>query len=171
MFDFTALLFRSPGVSIAINSFPSSSNCTSTLSRVVPATSTPVLLKVKDRVYGAVYDNKGSMSIVNVEKLAGEDLRISDGETKGSIHISKVKNGFLKDIRDAFLVGDIVRAKVIQVEPSLQLATQDGDLGVVVAYCIDCQLALKRKGKDLECPKCETRYRKKIAEDYGDAKI
>jgi exosome complex component CSL4 len=141
------------------------------LVRVVPATSTPVLLRVNDIILGDVYDNKGSMSIINVEKVSGEDRKISDGETKGSIHISKVQNGFLKDIRDAFLVGDIVRAKVIQVEPSLQLATFDSDLGVLMAYCVDCQLALKRVGKSLECPRCEALYRKKMAEDYGEAKL
>jgi exosome complex component CSL4 len=141
------------------------------VARVVPVTSTPVLLKVKDLVYGAVYDNKGSMSIIQVDKVEGRNRKISDGDTMGSLHISKVKEGFLKDLRDAFLVGDIVRAKVIQVEPSLQLATQDSNLGVVVSYCINCRLQLKLEGKNLECPKCETRYRKKIADDYGKVKF
>jgi len=139
--------------------------------RVIPATSTPVLLKVSDLVYGVIFDNKGAMSIVDVVKIIGSKRDISNGDTQGSIHISKVTTGFLKDLGEAFKIGDIIRAKVIQVDPSLQLATYDSNLGVVLANCIECQVPLERRNNELECPVCESRYRKKLADDYGAAKI
>jgi exosome complex component CSL4 len=139
--------------------------------RVKPATSTPVILKINDLVYGVVYDIKGSMVLVNVSKVIGEDRDIAMGDTMGSLHISKIQEEYLKDIGEAFKVSDIVRAKVIQVEPSLQLTTNGRNQGVIVANCIECQMPLEKKGRDLICPQCETKYRKKLAEDYGTVKL
>jgi exosome complex component CSL4 len=107
------------------------------------------------------------MALVNVVKLKGEKRSISIGDSMGSLHVSKVKQDFLKDITTAFKICDIIRAKVIQVKPSLQLSTQEKDLGVINANCIQCQIPLSQKSKELICPKCETKSRRKIASDYG----
>ncbi|UCH89150.1 MAG: exosome complex RNA-binding protein Csl4 [Thermoplasmata archaeon] len=138
------------------------------VARVNPVTSMPVILKKNDLVYGYVYGIKGSMTIIEVAKVIGKARGISMSDTMGSLHISKIQSDFLKDATQAFKVGDIIRAKVIQVEPSLQLSTQGKNLGVILASCRECNLPLKREGKGLCCPQCESRYSRKLAQDYGN---
>lgn len=139
--------------------------------RVMAATSRPVVLKPGDLVFGTVYDARGSIALINVVKTVDRHRQIAMGDTMGSLHISKIQSGFLKDIGEAFKVGDILRAKVTQVEPSLQLTTEASDLGVINANCLDCQVPLEKKGNVLECPRCEKKYRKKVAEDYGKIQL
>jgi exosome complex component CSL4 len=108
------------------------------------------------------------MALVHVVKVKGVDRTISIGDSIGSLHVSKVMSDFLKDITAAYKIGDIIRAKVIQVQPSLQLSTAGNDLGVINANCTECRVPLKKKGKELECPLCETKFKRKIANDYGE---
>ena len=141
------------------------------IAKVKSTTSVPNILNVQDLVFGVVFETRDSMAIVEVVKAIGRNREIAMGDKMGSIHISKVQNDFLKEIGSAFKIGDIVRAKVVQVEPSLQLVTQAGDLGVVLAKCTECQVLLERKGKELQCPRCERHFRKKLANDYGRVQL
>jgi len=81
-------------------------------------------LKVGDIVYGAISDIRSSMAEATVAAVHGSKREIT-GETEGAIHVSKISSEYIEDIHDAFHLGDIVRAKVIQAKPSLQLATAD----------------------------------------------
>src|SRR2546425_10387600 len=123
-------------------------------------------LKVGDIVYGVISDIRSSMAEATVAAIHGSKREIT-GETEGAIHVSKISNEYIEDIRDALHVGDIVRAKVIQAKPSLQLTAAEPALGVVKAVCSNCRRPLELKGQDLWCPRCERTERRKIASDYG----
>ena len=123
-------------------------------------------LKTGDVVYGVISDIRSSMAEATVAAVHGNKREIT-GETEGAIHVSKISNEYIEDIRDAFHLGDIVRAKVIQAKPSLQLTTAEPTLGVVKAMCSNCRGPLELKGQDLWCPRCERTERRKIAADYG----
>jgi len=123
-------------------------------------------LKVGDVVYGVIGDIRSSMAEATVGAVHGSKREIT-GETEGAIHVSKISNEYIEDIRDAFRLGDIVRAKVIQAKPSLQLTTAEANLGVVKAMCSRCRGPLVLQGRDLWCPRDETSERRKIAADYG----
>src|SRR5881397_1013621 len=123
-------------------------------------------LKVGDIVYGAITDIRSSMAEATVAAVHGSKREIT-GETEGAIHVSKISNEYVDDIHNAFHLGDIVRAKVIQAKPSLQLTTAEPNLGVVKAMCSRCRGPLELKGRDLWCPRDETSERRKIAADYG----
>ena len=123
-------------------------------------------LKTGDVVYGVISDIRSSMAEATVAAVHGNKREIT-GETEGAIHVSKISNEYIEDIRDAFHLGDIVRAKVIQAKPSLQLTTAEPTLGVVKAVCSNCRGPLELKGQDLWCPRCERTERRKIAADYG----
>jgi predicted RNA-binding protein with RPS1 domain len=45
------------------------------------------------------------------------------GGQDGMIHVSELKNGFTKDVKEVVKLGDFVRAKVIRVDP-------DGRIGL-----------------------------------------
>src|SRR2546428_10898055 len=70
-----------------------------------------------------------------------------------------------------YRLGDIIRAKVIQVKPSLQLTTAETTLGVVKALCSVCRGPLELRGRELYCPRDERTERRKVAADYADLRL
>ncbi len=130
----------------------------------------PVRLKVGDIVYATVDDIKSSMASATIFVLHGVERQIT-GESEGSIHISNVSSQYTEDFRQMFRLGDIIRAQVIQSEPSLQLTTAGPKLGVVKALCSQCRGQMVRRGEDMFCERCERTEVRKIADDYGELKL
>jgi exosome complex component CSL4 len=131
----------------------------------VKAFNPPIQLKVGDVVYGTVRDLKETMAMITLFQAEGTERAIS-GETEASLHISKISSGYTDSIRNELRKTDIVRGVVIQVNPSLQLATDRDNLGVLRASCSRCRTPLVRKGRDLYCNSCERGERRKVASDF-----
>ncbi len=138
--------------------------------KVKPVTSVPVLLKKGDIVIAQVAMVKTSMVIANVIHVIGKNRSVS-GDRNGTIHVKEIAEGYVKDATSEYKTGDYVRAKVIQVRPSIQLATKDRDLGAIKALCVKCRHSLIKKGDMLECEHCGNRDRRRIAMDYGSLDI
>ena len=119
-----------------------------------------------DFVFCAVTDVRASMAICEVIAVEGKDREIT-GDTSGTIHVSKMSNDYVQDATKEFRPSDIIRAKVIQVKPSIQLTTTSPHLGVVKALCRKCRQPLVRAEKGLYCPTCERADHRKIADDYA----
>jgi exosome complex component CSL4 len=136
----------------------------------VRAFNPPAELKVGDIVYGVVDDIRGMMATATIQAIHGRSRQIS-GEAEGTIHISNVSEDYTEDIHDKFRLGDIIRAKVIQVKPSVQLTTAEPTLGVVKAICSVCRGPLELRGRDLYCPRDERTEGRKIASDYDDLRL
>jgi exosome complex component CSL4 len=136
----------------------------------VRAFNPPAELKVGDIVYGVVEDIRGMMATATILAIHGRTRQIS-GQSEGTIHISSVSEDYTEDIHDKFQLGDIIRAKVIQVQPSLQLTTAEPSLGVVKALCSVCRNPLELRGRDLYCPRDERTERRKVASDYADLRL
>lgn len=130
----------------------------------------PLELKPGDIVIGNVEDVKSSMVIVEVVAVEGKNRSIT-GETEGTIHISKVSEGYTRDIGREYRSGDIIRARVLQVKPSLQLATNARDLGVVKAFCSRCRSPLELKGRELYCQQDERSEPRKISTEYDNVLV
>ena len=125
----------------------------------------PLELKPGDIVIGNVEEVKSSMVIVNVVAVEGKNRAIT-GETEGTIHISKVSEGYTRDIGREYRNGDIILARVLQVKPSLQLATNARDLGVVKAFCSRCRSPLELRGRELYCKQDDRSEPRKISTEY-----
>lgn len=136
----------------------------------VRAFNPPAELKVGDIVYGVVDDIRGMMATATITAIHGRPRQIS-GESEGTIHISNVSEEYTEDIHDMYRLGDIIRAKVIQVKPSVQLTTAERNLGVVKALCSVCRGPLELRGRELYCPRDERTERRKLAADYADLKL
>jgi exosome complex component CSL4 len=116
-------------------------------------------------VVGEVVDLKDSLVIVALAFKKGYEGRpISDEEA--TIHISNVKNSYVKDLRQMFSLRDILKAKIID-ERQLRLSTGDEDLGVIKAYCNRCMAGLVRKDGRLVCPSCASTETRKLSSCYG----
>ncbi len=131
----------------------------------------PNILKPGDIVYANVEDIRKSMATATVLAKDGVSRRIGN-ETYGTIHVSKISPDYTDDVSKELRKGDLIRAMVTSVKPSLQLTTKDEHLGVIRSLCGRCKTELVAKGKrQLYCPKCERTMSRKLADDYGDVVI
>lgn len=132
---------------------------------VEPSTSTPVVLKEGDIAIGEIYELRNSMAVVTLLYREGNTRPISSSDL-GTLYISKISPDYLEDIHDAFYIGDIVRARVIQAEPSVQLESVDDDLGVIFSNCPLCNVSLEYQRTTARCPKCDLVLKKKLSRKY-----
>lgn len=138
---------------------------------VKPVTKTPVTLREGDEVIGVVEDTRSSMAIVEVHARADQPLRQIAGDTNGTLHISKVSEDYVSSMDDAFKRGDILRAKVVSTDPSLQLSTKEPHLGIVKSRCPRCATDMEAREGVLVCPECEWKDRGKVSTLYGTGKV
>ncbi len=127
-------------------------------------------LKEGDIVYGEIRDRRKSIAIMNIELVEGHSRGVRM-DIEGTIHISKISDDYTEKVKDKYLKGDIVRAKIIQMEPSIQLTTIGSDLGVVRGYCFNCRRAMERTQDTLYCPYCDRRETRKLSTLYGKIKM
>lgn len=125
----------------------------------------PVVLTEGDVVIGEVSDAKPAMAIVNILAQEGNNRPVSS-ETLASIHVSKLSSSYVEDAGDVMRPGDIVRATVIQVEPSVQLSTAGPHFGVIRALCGRCRNPLEKRGNRLYCERDDLMENRKLADDY-----
>ena len=125
----------------------------------------PIVLSEGDVVFAEVTDAKPAMAICSIVSQEGKERAVSS-ETLASVHVSKIASSYVEDAGDLLRPGDLVRATVIQAEPSVQLSTAGPHFGAVLAHCARCRSPLERKGRDLYCDKCDRVERRKIADDY-----
>lgn len=128
------------------------------------------LVEVGDVVYGTIQDRRESIATMDIELVEGESRSIRV-ELEGTIHISKVSDDYTENLEDEFLKGDIVRAKVIQIDPSIQLRTNGSKFGVVQGNCFNCRRGMQREGNRLYCSACDRREKRKISDLYGKIKL
>jgi exosome complex component CSL4 len=132
---------------------------------VIPKANAPAKLCLGDIVVGEVIDMKESLVIISLAFKKGyEDRPIPDEEA--TLHISNVRNSYVKDLRQMFCVRDILKAKIID-ERQLRLSTGDEDLGVIKAYCNRCLTGLIKKNGKLVCPNCAATETRKMSSSYG----
>jgi len=133
---------------------------------VRPSTLTPNILKVGDIVYGKIIDVRESGAMVEVAGIEGKEDREIVNVRTGDIHVSNVRDSYVKRLSDEFRPSDIIRARVIDAE-RMRLTTAEDSLGVVKAYCSNCRGELVLEGKKLKCPVCNMTETRKISTEYG----
>ncbi|MEW5936892.1 MAG: exosome complex RNA-binding protein Csl4 [Candidatus Thermoplasmatota archaeon] len=126
----------------------------------------PTQIRAGDIVIGVVTHLRSSMAELEILEIEGKARTIS-GNTEASLHVSKVSNRYVEEMGDAYRLGDYVRAKVIQAEPSIQVTTDAPDLGTIKGRCIVCRSPLSKRGHELYCENCERTERRKIASCYS----
>lgn len=135
--------------------------------RIRPIVSTPVEVQTGDEVVVYINRTRSSMAIGEVMSVAGKEDRTISGEVEATLHISKISDDYVEEIGDVYKVGDIIKAKVLSHDPSIQITTVGDDYGVIRAYCGRCRAPTEVKGQGLECPNCEFNERRKLSKDYG----
>lgn len=116
-----------------------------------------------DVVYARVDEIKTAMAICTILRSATSRRGIP-GSPEGTVHISKAKDGYTESLSTEFAVGDMLLARVLQSHPSVKLTTAPATLGVVSARCQVCHGLLRAGPKELVCPRCGHRERRKLAQ-------
>lgn len=133
---------------------------------VTPITNTPPHLQVGDIVVGQVTDVKDSVALVEIAGIKGKGEREIVNVEQAAIHVSNVKDAYVKELYYEFAPFDIVKAKVLDLR-NMRLSTVNKELGVMKAYCGNCRAVLKIDNSKLKCPKCERTETRKLSSDYG----
>lgn len=133
---------------------------------VKPHTLTPNILKIGDIVYGEITDVRESGASVEVAGIEGKEGREIINLRSGDIHVSNVRDSYVKRLADELRPSDLIRARVTDVE-RMRLTTAEDSLGVVKAYCSNCRGELILEGKKLKCPICNMTETRKISTEYG----
>jgi exosome complex component CSL4 len=128
----------------------------------------PVELKIGDIALATVRDVRPSMVIVDVQAVEGMERAVT-GETSGTIHISKISDQYTEDAKREMRIADLIRARVVQVKPSLQLATNEPQLGVVRGLCTRDRAPMVKQGRQLYCTVCERTENRKVSTMYDAA--
>ena len=124
-------------------------------------------VRVNDVVVAMVDDLKSSMVTLDVIRVEGADKHVA-GETHAAIHVAKISPDYVRELSDVYRITDVVRAKVIQAEPSVQLESVEEEFGVIKALCSVCRQPMVRKGRDLWCEECERTETRKISTHFGE---
>ncbi len=140
---------------------------------VVPKTDVPPMIRNGDVVIGRVNDLRSSVALVEIAIIEGKGEREIVNLQPAAIHVSNVKDSYVKSLDYEFSPFDLVRAKVIDVK-SMRLSTSGNNLGVIKAYCSKCNVSMEKqlnngnKDSKLKCPVCGNIESRKLAANYGN---
>ncbi|MCL7411910.1 MAG: exosome complex RNA-binding protein Csl4 [Methanosarcinaceae archaeon] len=134
---------------------------------VIPNITTPPVIKEGDIVVGEIFNVRDSMVLLRLGGIQGAGEREFQAPA-AAIHVSNVKEAYVKDMSNEFGISDIVKGKVIDLG-NMRLSTSGAELGVMKASCPVCHTSMQKdEGKDkLKCPSCGKTQSRKLAAGYG----
>ncbi|WP_242492490.1 exosome complex RNA-binding protein Csl4 [Methanolobus psychrotolerans] len=133
---------------------------------IVSQTSTPPQINEGDIVVGSVVNMRDSVVLVEIGAIKGKGEREFQTNGAAAIHVSNVRDSYVKNLGQEFSLSDVVKAKVINTQ-NMRLSTDGKSLGVMKAYCSKCRSGLVMDNDRLKCPECGRIERRKISSDYG----
>lgn len=124
-------------------------------------------LSVGDLVIGVVSEIKKNYAVINIQKNLSNKKNV---DFSALLPISEISYTFMKEIRDAIRIGDIIKAKVVKMNFDIELSIKDKPLGVEIGYCVNCRRKLGRniifRNKDIvtiSCGYCYTKQTRKLS--------
>jgi exosome complex component CSL4 len=131
-------------------------------------------LAVGTTVIGFVENIVEPLALVNIQTGAhpDPDFRYGENPDYAVLHASMIRSGFVRNVRDEYKIGDIIRAKIAAIQNGeLRLTTDGSELGAIKAFCAKCRHPLKLESGILKCENCGEKDNRKIASDYRRAII
>ena len=108
---------------------------------------------------------KRNSAIVTMTNRAGINYTSS---FEGMVHISQTSKAYIDSMSDAFNEGDVIKAKVLNINRfPYQLTTIGRKMGVIMAYCRLCGNKLVVRDSKLYCRRCRNEEHRKVSSDYG----
>jgi len=140
--------------------------------KVKIATRVPKLQAVGDIVIGDIAQTTESTAIIDLAEIDTKKESSIPNGVSAVLHVSNIKRGFVEDLRNEVKIGDLVRARIIEVSPhSIRLTIDGANLGVIKAFCSNCRQPLKMTSAKLVCDRCGNVEQRKTAEDYDSGNL
>lgn len=138
---------------------------------VQPAGKSVAQIEKGDIVVGVIgFIKPETLASVKILAVRGKEGRSLLQNVEATLHISKIDARYIKDVREEYVCGDYIRAKVIGMKGGPQLATDKPELGCVKAFGPSgAQLVLD--GRNLKDPETNRTEQRKIASDYGSGQV
>ena len=106
-----------------------------------------------------------ALAVVEAERLEGQ--RPPKSSAYVVLHASYIKRGYVKKVRDEYRIGDIIRARVVELKNNeYHISTDDDHAGCLIAFCPVCRKTMEKRPAGLQCSQCERRDNRKLADDY-----
>lgn len=137
---------------------------------IFPRVRKPLVPKKGDYIIGQADSVNKHMVALAVRYINGQTV---EPTYSAIMHISQCTRSFLDSMFDAIKEGDIVKGKIVDAHTiPIQFTTTYNNLGVIYALCSKCGESLRylRRGM-LKCDNCENVEPRKVAEDFGRAKL
>jgi exosome complex component CSL4 len=131
---------------------------------VVPTTRVALLPKEGTTVIASVNHATDKMATLDIWKINERTLQ---KPFTAMLHISSSSPRYERNMADVCKAGDIIRARVIEINRIPQVTTAGRGLGVIKAFCSKCGAVLEFKNRRLQCASCGNLERRRLAEDYG----
>jgi len=102
-------------------------------------------------------------------KIIRDDKRKLRRTFTAFLLISDVSSKHIPDMFYAVRQNDIIYARVLSNKmPPFSISTRGKPFGVVLAYCQNCAMYMKKKrGNEVQCPICKTIEKRKLSINYG----
>jgi len=121
--------------------------------------------QIGDFVIGQVINVQEKAATIRISKIGNQ---FTSGFFTGILHISDLSDSYVRTMSDAVRVGDIIKAKVVSTTNRVfHLTTADKKLGLVYAFCPNCNNRLVLKNNELFCSFCKVTEKRIISSDYG----
>ncbi len=116
-----------------------------------------------DLVYGVIQDLYEAIALVEFQALPQGSEQPASESRMAFIRVSELVQGYAENLRTYIRIGDVIRARVIEVKSlGIYLSIKDKDLGVVRAFCSRCRSELELAGREFVCSDCGSRENRKI---------
>ena len=138
----------------------------------VPPLNSP---KMGDVIIGEVNrlnEKTAELRVLHIETNEGGHRSVPALKLFADIYVSEIVDRFIPSAGDGMRKRDIVRARVINVEPMLKASTKgDPKLGVLYASCPVCGVDLlasdRKPDFNVECPRCEYSGFRALSNGFG----
>ena len=118
-------------------------------------------------VVGRIENISEPVALAVVEAEEAEGHRAPKSSAYVVLHASYIKRGYVKKVRDEYRIGDVIRARVVELKNNeYHISTDDEHAGCLIAFCSACRTPMEKRPAGLQCPACERRDNRKLADDY-----
>lgn len=129
-------------------------------------------LEVGTIVIGTVENIVEPIALISIKSGEHAEHRFGENPDYSVLHASMIRRGYVKNVRDEYRIGDIIRAKIAALQNGeFRLTTDSDELGAIKAFCAKCRHPMKIESGLLQCEDCGAKDNRKTANDYRKASV
>lgn len=108
-----------------------------------------------------IFDSVSQVEIIDVEG----DKRTAISDKTAFLRVSEIDTSYVESIRDYIRIGDVIRAKVIEVtDLGTKITIAFPEYGVVQGRCTKCRGDMDQNGYNFTCTQCGSKEQRKAAQ-------